>query len=57
MKLISAENSKHQSHPYTKFARATINALEELAGLLGPGDITFHSQDDKVKAPTGFTAA
>ena len=57
MKLISAENSKHQSHPYIKFARATINALEELAGLLGPGDITFHSQDDKVKAPIGFTAA
>ena len=41
--LISAKNSKHQSHPGTKFARATITALEELVGLLAPGDVTFHS--------------
>ena len=47
--LISVKNSKHQIHPGTKFARPTINALEELAGLLGPGHVTFHSQDDKAK--------
>lgn len=57
MKLISAKNSKHQSHPSTKFAKATINALEELAGLLGPGEVTFHSQDDKAKIPIELTAA
>ena len=57
MKLISAKDSKHQIHPCTKFARATINALKELTGLLGPGDITFHSQDDKAKVPTVLTAA
>ena len=56
VKLISAKNWKYQSHPYTKFARATINALEELAGILGPGDVTFHSQDDKAKVSVGFTA-
>ena len=54
MTLISAKNLKHQSHQCTKFARATISALEELAGLLGPGDVTF--QDDKAKMPIGLTA-
>ena len=44
----------HQSHLCTKFARATINALEELAGLLGPGGVTFYSQDDKDKVSIGL---
>ena len=57
VKLISAKNSKHQNHPRTNFAKATINALEELAGLLGPRVVTFHSHDDKVKVPIGITAA
>ena len=48
---------KHQSHPCIKFARATINTLEELAGLLGPGDVTFHSQNEKDKVPIGLTTA
>ena len=57
MKLILAKSSKHQSHRCTKNARATIKALEELAELLGPNDVTFHSQDDKAKTPTGLTVA
>ena len=57
VKLISAQNSKHSSHPSTKFARATIDSLEELAGVLGPRQVTFHSQDDKAKVPIGLTAA
>ena len=57
VKLISAKNSKHQNHPCINFAKATINALEELAGLLGPREVTFHSQDDKAKVPIGITAA
>ena len=36
---------------------ATINALEELTGLFGPCEVTFHSQDDKAKVPIGITAA
>ena len=48
---------KHQSHPCIKFARATINTLEELAGVLGPGDVTFRSQNDKAKVQIGLTAA
>ena len=32
-----------------------INALEELAELLGPGDVTFHFQDDTAKVPIGLT--
>ena len=30
-----------------KFARATIDVLEEITGLLGLKQVTFHSQDDK----------
>ena len=56
-KLILAKNSKHQSRLCTKFARATINVLEELARFLGPSDVTFHSQDKKGKVPIGLTAA
>ena len=31
--------------------------MEELAGLLGRGDVTFYSQDDKAKVPIGHRAA
>ena len=37
--------------------KATINALEELTGLFGPCEVTFHSQDDKAKVPIGITGA
>lgn len=58
VKLILAKNPKQQSHPRTKFARGTtINVLEELAGLLKPGDFIFHSQDDIAKVPIGLTDA
>ena len=56
-KLISAKNSKHENHPCTNFTKATIIALEELAGLLGPREVTFDSQDDKAKVPIGITAS
>ena len=39
------------------FAKAIINYLEELAVILGPNKVTFHSQDDKAKVPLGITAA
>ena len=39
------------------FVKATINYLEELAGILGPIEVIFHSQDDKAKVPLGITAA
>ena len=53
----SAKNSKHQNHWSMNIGKATINALEELTGLFGPCEVTFHSQDDKVKVPIGITAA
>lgn len=56
-KLTSTENSKHQIHWCTKFARATINTLKELAEPIGPGDVTFHSQGDKAKVSIGLTTA
>ena len=57
VKLISAKNSKHKNHPCTNFAKATTNALEELAGLLGPREVAFHSQDGKAKVLIEITAA
>ena len=57
VRLISAKNSKHQNQPSTSFAKATTNALEELAGLLCPREVTFHSQDGKAKVLIGITAA
>ena len=51
------QNSKHNSHQSTKFARATLNYLEELAGVLGPAEVTSLSQDVKRKVLIGLTAA
>jgi hypothetical protein len=44
VKLIRAQNSQHRNHPDTKFARSSIQAMEEIASLLGPEEVTFHSQ-------------
>ena len=57
VKLYKAQNSHLASHPSKKFAHTTIRTLEELAAILGPAEITFHSQDDKAKVPSGLTAA
>ena len=51
VKLYKAQNAKHASHPSAKFARASIRSLEEIAAILGPAEVTFHSQDDKAKVP------
>ena len=55
VKLILTKNLKHQNYLCTKLARDTIKALEELAELLGPGDVTFHFQDNTAKVPIGLT--
>ena len=57
VKLFKAQNSKHASHASTKFARSSIKALEEIATILGPEEVVFHSMDDKAKVPIGITAA
>ena len=57
VKLFKAQNSKHASHVSTKFARSSIKALEEIATILGPEEVVFHSMDDKAKVPIGITAA
>ena len=57
VKLYKSQNSKHASHPSTKFARASVRSLEELAAILGPAEVTFHSQDDKTKVPIGLAPA
>ena len=55
VKLYKSQNSKHVLHPSTKFARASIRSLEKLTAILGPAEVTFHSQDDKPKVPIGLT--
>ena len=57
IKLYKSQNSKHASHPSTKFSRASIRLPEELAAILSPAEVMFHSQDDKTKVPIGLTAA
>ena len=57
VKLTRAQNDKHSTHADTLFARASISNLDELASLLGPQEVTFHSQDDKARVPIGLTAA
>lgn len=44
VKLIRAQNTQHRYHPDTKFARSSIQSLEEFASLLGPEDVAFHNQ-------------
>ena len=57
VKLYKSQNWKQASHPSTKFARASIKSLEELAAMLAPAEVTFHSQDDKKIVPIGQTTA
>jgi hypothetical protein len=57
VKLIKPGNDLHKNHRDTKFARANISYLEEIASLLGPDEVTFHSQDDKARIAIGITAA
>ena len=57
VKLFKAQNSKHASHVSTRFARSSIKALEEIATILGPEEVVFHSMDDKAKVPIGITVA
>ena len=49
VKLYKSQNSKHASHTSTKFARTSVRSMEELAAILGPAEVTFHSQDDKAR--------
>ena len=57
VKLLTAQNSKHADHISQYFARSSIRSLEEIATVLGPDEVIFHSMDDKAKVPIGVTAA
>lgn len=48
VKLARATNDLHKEHADTMFCRAAIKYLEEIASILGPKDVIFLSQDDKV---------
>ena len=57
VKLYNSRNFKHLSHIFTKFARSSIKALEEIAAILVPEEVTFHSMDNKAKVAIDITAA
>ena len=57
VKFFQAQDNQHSNHPGTKSTRATINKLEKNADLLGPKQVSFHSQDDTVKVALGLPAA
>lgn len=48
VRLKRAMNDSHKSHSDARFCQATINNMEELASIVGPKDVLFISQDDKV---------
>ena len=57
VKLYKSQNSKRSAHVSTKFSIFSIRALEEIAAILGPEEVTFHSVDDKVKVLIGIATA
>ncbi|CAF4200463.1 unnamed protein product, partial [Adineta steineri] len=56
-KLIRAPNAGRNPHPYSHFAAATIQYLEDLAMLFGTKSVFVISQDDKARVPLGLPAA
>ena len=57
VQFIRAQNDEHKNQKGMRFAKATINAMEEVAGILSPQKVTFHTQDDKAKVAIGLPAA
>lgn len=55
--MIKLENTQHKYHSDTKFAKATIFKLEQVASILSPPEVTFHSQDDKCWVALGIPVA
>ena len=53
VKVLCSQNSKHNSHEGATFARSTFWHLEAIAEFLGPEEVIFHSQNGKVKVPSG----
>ena len=57
VKLYKSQNSKHSSHISTNFAQSSIRTLKEIAAILGPEEVTYHSLGDKAKVTIAITAA
>ena len=55
-KLYKSQNSKHSSHISTKFTLSSIRTLEEIAAILRPEEVPYHSLGDKAKVTIGITA-
>lgn len=57
VKLSRPEADKHSKHPDGKFCTSTLRTLESVTSVLGPDQVFFRSQDEKVRVPLGITAA
>lgn len=57
VKLMKPGKDLHRMHEDGYFCTATINALDELASLLGPAEVAKLSIDDKARVPLGIAAA
>ena len=53
VKVLRSQNSKHNSHEGATLARSTFWHLEAIVEFLGPEEVIFHSQNGKVKVPSG----
>lgn len=57
VKLMKPGKDLHKAHVDGLFCSASMNALDELASLLGPTEATKLSIDDKARVPLGIAAA
>ena len=58
LRLIPRNQSTYEGKQHVKTTQQDSQRLQlELAGLLGPEEVSFVSQDDKSKVPIGLTAA
>lgn len=57
VKLAKPGKDLHHTHDDGFFCTASMNALDELASLLGPAEVAKLSIDDKARVPLGIAAA
>lgn len=57
VKVLRARDDLHKGHQDSRFCKATLDHLKELASILGNNQVLLISQDDKAKVPIGIPAA
>ncbi|KAK3932313.1 Carbamoyl-phosphate synthase arginine-specific large chain [Frankliniella fusca] len=57
VRLCRAQSDLHRDHQDQFFCKSTMTSLDELASLLGPGQVLVMSRDDKARVLIGVVAA